>query len=56
MVIARHWLLRDDGDAATVLEAALMGSYESLHFLVYRGSKVLSPLTESMHSTIRAWD
>lgn len=34
MVVARRWLLRDDGDATNVLEAAYMGSYESLFFFV----------------------
>lgn len=44
LVIARPWLVRDDGDAATVLEAALVGSYESLCYLVHRGPQVSAPL------------
>lgn len=55
MVFTRPWLLRDEGDAATVLEAAIFGSYEGLANLIHRGSKVQS-LTGSMKVTIRAWD
>lgn len=32
------WLIEDDGDAATVMEAALVRSYEGLKFLSYRGA------------------
>lgn len=56
MVFARHWLLRDDEDAAKVLEAAILGSYEGLSNLVYRGSQVQSPITGSIRVTIQAWD
>lgn len=55
-MVARRWLLRDDGDAATVLEAALMASYESLYYLVCRGSQASSSLTGSIRVTVRAWD
>lgn len=56
MVVARRWLLRDDGDAANVLEAAYRGSFESLSFLLYRGTSAMSSPTDSMGVTIRAWD
>lgn len=56
MVVARHWLLQDDGDSATVLEPALLGSYKSLYYLVYRGVQLASLLTGSMGSTLRSWD
>lgn len=55
-MFARLWLARDDSDAATVLEVALMGSYESLYYLVHRGLQVPAPLTGSMRVTVRAWD
>lgn len=56
MVVARRWLLRDDGDAANVLEAAHLGSHESLSFLLHRGTSALSSPTDSMRVTIRTWD
>lgn len=56
MVFARRWLLVDDVESATVLEAAQLGSYESLRLALYRGPKSNLPLTESMKATIRAWE
>lgn len=56
MVYARRWLLADAGDTATVLEAAHLGSYESLRFAIFRGTKVDLPLTVSMKATIKAWE
>lgn len=56
MVFARRWLIADSGDSATVFEAALLGSYESLKLALYRGPKSCLPLTDSMKSTIKAWE
>lgn len=56
LVFARRWLLSDEGDAATVLEAAHLGSYESLRLALFRGTKSDLPLTETMKVTIRAWE
>lgn len=56
MVFARRWLIADSGDSATVVEAALLGSYESLKLALYRGPKSCLPLTDSMKSTIKAWE
>lgn len=56
MVFARHWLLADDGDSATVLETAQLESYESLQLALYRGPKSSLPLNESMKATIGAWE
>lgn len=56
MVVTRRWLLCNDGDTEMVLKAALIGSYESLYYLVYRGLQVSSPLTGSICATVRAWD
>lgn len=56
MVNSRRWLLRDDGDAANVLEAALVGSYEGLHHLLFRGPWGSTVLTNCMKVTIKAWD
>lgn len=54
MLFARRWLLRDDEDAATVLEAAILVSYEDLANLVHSGSRVESSLTGPMKVTIQA--
>lgn len=54
MVFARRWLTEDNGDS--VLEAALLGSYESLRLALYRGPKSSLPLTVTMKATIRAWE
>lgn len=54
MVVAR--LMADDGDSATVLETAHLGSFESLKFALYRGPKSCLPLTSSMKATIRVWE
>lgn len=40
MAYARRWLLADNGDAATVLEAAQLRSYESLKLALFRGTKI----------------
>lgn len=55
MVFARRWLLSDDGDAATVLEAAHLGSYEGLRLALFRGTKSDLPITLTMTATIKAW-
>lgn len=36
MVFARRWLLEDNSDSVTVLEAAVLGSYESLRLAVFQ--------------------
>lgn len=54
-MFARRWLIAEDGDAATVLEAAQLGSYESLRFALFRGSRSELPLTLTMKATIKAW-
>lgn len=51
MVFVHQWLQADDGDWATVLEAAHLGS---LRLAIYRGFKSNLPLT--MKATIRAWE
>lgn len=56
MVFARRWLLADDGDSTTVLEAAQLGSYESLRLALYRGQRSDLPLTLTMKATIKAWE
>lgn len=56
MVFARRWLTADSGDSATVVEAAHLGSYESLKLALYRGPKSCLPLTESMKAMIKAWE
>lgn len=56
MVYARRWLLAYDGGAATVLEAAHLGSYESLRVALFRDTNSDLPLTLSMKATIRAWE
>lgn len=56
MVFVHRWLLADDGDSATVLEAAHLGSYESLRMALYRGIKLDLPLTLTMRDTIEAWE
>lgn len=48
--------MRDNEDAATVLEAAILGSFEGLANLVYRGPWVQSSLMGSMKIIILAWD
>lgn len=55
MVFARRWLLTDDGDAATVLEAAHLGSYESLCLALFRGPKSDLPMAQTKKATIRVW-
>lgn len=55
MVFARCWLLGDNGDSATVLKAAILGSNESLQLALFRGRKSVLSLTRSMKATIRAW-
>lgn len=55
MVFARRWLVAEDGDVATVLEAAQLGSYESLRFALFRGTRSDLPLT-TMKATIKAWE
>lgn len=39
MVFAMRWLTGNDGDSATVLEAAFLGSYESLRLALHSGPK-----------------
>lgn len=56
MVFAHRWLTAEDGDAATVLEAAHLGSYDSLKFALFRGSRSELPLTLTMKATIKAWE
>lgn len=56
MVFACRWLQPDDGDSATVLEEAHLGSYESLRLALYRGTKSNLPLAFTMKATIRAWE
>lgn len=48
MVFAHRWLISDDRDSATVLEAAHLGSYESLRLAIHRGTNL--PLTLSIKS------
>lgn len=55
MVFARRWLMAEDGDAATVLEAAHLGSLETLRFALFRGLRSELPLTSTMKATIKAW-
>lgn len=55
-VFLRKWLLGDDGDSATVLEAIVLSSYESLCLLSHRGSEARFPLTITMRATLKAWD
>lgn len=56
MVFVRRWLTADDGDSATVVEAAHLGLYKSLKMALYRGPKSCLPLTDSMKVTIKAWE
>lgn len=42
-------------DTAVALEAALVGSYEALAHLVFRGSRSPYVLTTSMRSVLCAW-
>lgn len=46
----------DNGDSATVVEAAHLGSYESLKLALYRGLKSCLPLPDSMKSTNKTWE
>lgn len=55
MMFALRWLVRDDEDIATVLEAAFMGSYKNLHYLLW-GPQGYPALTGSMKVTVKAWD
>lgn len=55
MVFAHRWLIAEDGDAATVLEAAHLGSHDSLQFALFRGLRSDLPLTLTMKATIKAW-
>lgn len=48
-------LALDDINAAVVLEAAHLGSYEALRNALYRGVRAPSPLTLSRKAVIRAW-
>lgn len=48
--------MADDGDSTTVLEAAYLGSYKSLRFALFRGTKSTLPLTITMKATIKAWE
>lgn len=52
---AHNWLISDEPNAAVVLEAARLGSYEALRNLLYRGSRAPFPLTSAMRAVIRAW-
>ena len=56
MVFVHRWLTSDEGDSATVLEAAHLGSYETLRFAIHRGVKMDLPLTVSMRASIKAWE
>lgn len=56
MVYARRWLMADDGDTATELEGAQLGSYESLRLALFRGIKSDLPLTLTMKATIKSWE
>lgn len=52
---AHNWLILDDTNSAVVLEAACVGSFETLLNVLFRGVKVPHPLTTSMKTVIRAW-
>lgn len=56
IVFAHRWLLADDGDSATVLDAAHLGSYISLRLALYGGNKPDLPLTLTTKATIKAWE
>lgn len=56
LVFAHRWLNQPEDNAEVTLEAAVVGSYEALSDLLYRGRGVPYPMTGSMHSVIRAWE
>lgn len=54
-VFAHRWWCPPEDDAAVTLEAAIVGSFEALSHLLYRGGGAPYPITTSMKATIRAW-
>lgn len=55
LVFVHKWLTSDDGDSATVVEAAHLGSYETLRLAIHRGVGSELPLTLATKATIKAW-
>lgn len=55
LVMVVWWLVPDKTNAASALEATVVGSWETLQLLIHRGPRALHPLTPSMHTTLRAW-
>lgn len=53
---AHNWLVLDKGNASVVAEAAVLGSYEALQSLLYRGCRAPYILTYTMNATIKAWN
>lgn len=52
---ADKWLVSDASNAAVTLEAAVVGSFEALRNILYRGPGAPHPLTISMKTVLRAW-
>lgn len=50
LVFVHRWLTQRRDDAAVSQEAAVVGSYEALSHLVFRGSKAPYPLTLAQQS------
>lgn len=55
LVFAHRWLTVPEDKAVIALEAAIVGSYEALTHLVFRGSSAPYPITSTMSATMRAW-
>lgn len=52
---AHNWLLSDTSSAAVTLEAAIVGSYDSLWNVLFRGIKALHFPATFKRTVIRAW-
>lgn len=48
LVLAHRWMYQPDHNATVTLEAAVVGSYEALSYLLYQRRAAPYPLTESM--------
>uniref|UniRef100_A0A803J4Y6 Reverse transcriptase domain-containing protein n=1 Tax=Xenopus tropicalis TaxID=8364 RepID=A0A803J4Y6_XENTR len=55
LTVARNWTVPTLTNAATILEAQVMGSLEELKNLLYRGTKYTKKASPLMKATIRAW-
>lgn len=55
LVTVAWWLHPDKTNSSTALEATIVGSFEALQFLIFRGPRAPYHLTPSMRTTLRAW-